>query len=83
MEINIKLSKDEGNLVLEALNYYQNTELSRVKNSIENAKYKSVEWLYKDKETFDADIENRKDDINNKIAISENIYQNIVDEMEE
>ena len=77
MEINIKLSKEECNILLNSLQYLQNKNLKKSLNTIENIRYEEIKELYLDKESFHKDMKYKKKVINEQIEIIDKIIDKL------
>ena len=69
MEIQVNLTKDECNYLLNIVSYYQ------------NEKYKTAKSFYKDKKSFDEDIKFKKKSIKQQIIDVEKFYEKISNKM--
>lgn len=78
MEINIKLSKKECNILQNALQYLQNENLNKSLEAIKNIKYKEIKGLYLDEESFKKDMEYKEKVINEQIET----INEIIDKLE-
>lgn len=78
MEINIKLSKKECNILQNALQYLQNENLNKSLEAIKNIKYKEIKGLYLDEESFNKDMEYKEKVINEQIET----INEIIDKLE-
>lgn len=83
MEIQINLTKDECDYLLNIVSYYQCEFLGKSWKSIRKLKYKTAKGFYKDKESFDNDMKNKKEIIKQQILDVEKIYEKIINKMEE
>lgn len=83
MEIEIKLTKDECNYLLNIVSCYQNEFLAKSWKAVENLKYKTAKGFYKDKKSFEKDIKTKKVSIKQQIIDVEKIYEKISKKMEE
>ena len=82
MEIQVNLTKDECNYLLNIVSYYQNEFLAKSWNAVKNVKYKTAKGFYKDKKGFDDDIKFKKKSIKQQIIDVEKIYEKISNKME-
>ena len=83
MEIQINLTKDECDYLLNIVSYYQCEFLGKSWKSIRKLKYKTAKGFYTDKESFDNDMKNKKEIIKQQILDVEKIYEKIINKMEE
>ena len=67
MEIQVNLTKDECNYLLNIVSYYQNEFLAKSWNAVKNVKYKTAKSFYNDKKSFDEDIKFKKKSIKQQI----------------
>ena len=82
MEIQVNLTKEECNYLLNIVSYYQNEFLAKSWNAVKNLKYKTAKGFYKDKKSFDKDIKFKKESIKQQIIDVEKIYEKISNKME-
>ncbi len=83
MEYNIKLTKNECNEILNALQFFEDKNLKATRKTLQEAKYQPFKELFVSEEFFKQYIKNQLKEINNNIEEIENIYDKIVDKMEE
>ena len=81
MEIQVNLTKDECNYLLNIVSYYQNEFLAKSWNAVKNVKYKTAKSFYKDKKSFDEDIKFKKKSIKQQIIDVEKFYEKISNKM--
>ena len=82
MEIQVDLTKEECNYLLNIVSYYQSEFLAKSWNAVKNVKYKTAKGFYKDKKSFDRDIKSKKKSIKQQIIDVEEIYEKISNKME-
>jgi hypothetical protein len=82
MIYHISLSKDECELVLNALQYIQNKSLEPSLNAVKKMQYKNVKNFYANEDSFVKDINYKKQIITEQINSVEIIYDKIVDKMQ-
>ncbi len=83
MEIQVNLTKDECDYLLNIVSYYQIEFLGKSWKAVQNLKYKTAKGFYKDKKSFDNDIKAKKKSIKQQIIDVEKIYEKISNKMEE
>ena len=83
MEIEIKLTKDECNYLLNIVDYYQSKYLTKSWRAVKNLKYKTAKGFYKSKKSFENDMKYKKKCIKQQVIDVERIYEKISEKMEE
>lgn len=83
MEYNIKLTNNECNYILNALQFFEDKNLKEIRKALKEARYKPFKELFVSEEFFKQYIKNQLKELNNNIEEIENIYDKIVNEMEE
>lgn len=81
MEYNISLTKNECEIILNALRQLESENLSKSLIAVENMRYKNVKQLYTDEKTFIKDMEQKKKIINEEMKAIEQISEKIENEM--
>lgn len=80
-EYTITLTKDELEVIQNALQYQQNEHLPTILETVKNMKYGDVKWLYANEEVFKKDMENKKKIINEQIEEIDKISEKIENQM--
>lgn len=83
MEYNIKLKEDEWNYILNALQFFEDKNLKATREMLKEAKYQPFKELFVSEEFFKQYVKDQLKQLNNTIEEIENIYDKIVDKMEE
>ena len=83
MEYNIRLTEDECNYILNALQFFEDRNLKSARKTLQESKYQSFKELFVSEEFFKQYIKNQLKLLNNNIEEIESIYDKIVNKMEE
>lgn len=83
MEYNIKLTKNECDYILNALQFFEDKNLKSTRKILQEAKYEPVKNFFAGKKFFKQYIKDQLKQLNNDIEEIENIYDKIVAKMEE
>lgn len=80
-EYTITLTKDELEVIQNALQHQQNEHLPNILKTVENMKYNDVKWLYANEQTFKEDMKNKKNNIENQMQEIDEIREKIENQM--
>ena len=77
MEYNVRLSKDECDFILNALQYLQNENLKKSLIEVKQMKYEDVKGFYADEQSFNNDMQYKEKIINEQIQAIDEITEKI------
>lgn len=83
MEYNIKLTKNECDYILNALQFFEDKNLKATRKILQEAKYQPLKGFFVSEKFFKQYIRNQLEELNINIEEIENIYDKIVAKMEE
>ena len=81
MKYNIALTKNECEIILNALQHFESENLNKSLIAVESMKYEKVKQLYTDEKTFKNDMEYKKKIINEQMKAIEEITEKIENEL--
>lgn len=82
MEYNIKLQKEECDLILNALQYLQNEKLKKSLEAAKQMKYENLKVYFESEKYFEEYRKNQIKIINGQTEAIESTYDKIINEME-
>ena len=83
MKYNIKLTENECNYILNALQFFEDKNLKATRKTLKESKYQPFKELFVSEEFFKQYVKNQLKELNNNIQEIQNIYDKIVTNMEE
>lgn len=83
MKYNIKLTENECNYILNAIQFFEEKNLKATRKILQEAKYQTFKGLFVNEKFFKQYVNDQLKQVNNNIEEIESIYDKIVDKMEE